>query len=315
LSYLATALHDANRHIKELHVPSLDPKLCIDSDATRHAFTGLTALELYLETVKFLNIGRARKKTPLASLLKSTQPTLQKLKIVFTGNERGYSAPGEHTFDNLLCEAYTGTDDKPRSIEFPSLKQLEFSQLMVHTPSLMQFLSHQPALETVFFDKIHLGSPGYEWSDIATSLPPSCTSWYVSVCRQGPIPCPPSPSPRMGYGEFMPYEDVLSPSTGWKIKDPFCETDPDPKLWYNKQYGQFWLRPSHRARFMTKESKESLMEAAYERVDALGEERVGALGELNRRRNQAQKRAKVPDNAVLPENFFTLPSPFEGMWQ
>jgi hypothetical protein len=265
--------------------------------------------------VEVLSIEHARQKTALASFLQSTQPTLQKLKIGFIGIKSNYSVPGEHTFDNILCKAYADKDEKPHSIEFPSLKHLELSYLIVHAPSLMQFLYHQPALQTVSFDYIHLGSPGYKWSDIATSLPPSCTSWYVNGCRQNPVPHPLSPGQRIAYnhiGEFMPYTDLLLPSTGWKIKDPFCETDPDPKLWYNKQYGQFWLRPSHRARYMTKQVKKAMKEAAYERVDALGEERVGAEGELNRRRNQAWKRARVPDDLVPAENFFNAPSALDG---
>lgn len=260
-------------------------------------------------------MGNARQATALASLLICTQPTLQRLKIGFAALESHYSHSGEHTFDDLLCEAYMDTDERRLPLAFPFLENLELSNLIVHPQSLIQFLSHQLALESVYFDRIHLGASGYKWSDVATSLPPSCTSWYVNNCGHEPVQNLLFPAQGIRYNhisEFMPYKEPLLPSTGWKIKDPFCETDPDPKLWYNKQSGQFWLLPSHRARYMTKQVKLMLTEAAYERIDALGEERVGGAGEMNRKRNQAWKRARVPDDLVPPENIFRLPSTLDA---
>jgi hypothetical protein len=172
-------------------------------------------------------MGNARQATALAGFLICTQSTLQMLKIGFTALESHYSHSGEqHTFNNLLYEAYIDMDEGRLPLAFPCSEDLELSNLIVYPSSLIQFLSHQLTLETVYFDRIHLGASGYKWSDVATSLPPSCTSWYVNNCGHEPIQHLLYPGQGIRYnriGEFMPYKEPILPSTGWKIKDLFAK--------------------------------------------------------------------------------------------
>lgn len=53
-------------------------------------------------------------------------------------------------------------------------------------------------------------------------------------------------------------------------------------------------------------------EAAYKRVDALGEQRVAEQSEMNTRMNQAWKRARFPDDLIPSENIFRLSSALDG---
>lgn len=204
-------------------------------------FTGLVDLDLHLDDVKFLELDNTSTSHDLPKLMQCALATLQRLKLQFSTDylpERG-----EHTFENLLYEPRTGPDEDAPPLIFPRLKTLELSTLIVYAPSLARFLSVQPALETINFEHIYLGTPDSNWAEFASSFPPSLQSWYVNRCGHEPFPeTTPNFQHPIGYNwihQFKPFSSPLPPSCGWEAKDPFNETDHDPRLWINS-WGREW---------------------------------------------------------------------------
>ena len=133
----ADALQNANRHIKELNLPSVDPSRVVATPSVRNAFTGLTDIKFTLKTVDFLSLENARQTPAFLDLMKRTQVTLQRLEVHFTSVRSQLLYRGEHTFNNLLSKPGVDSTNGPVPLEFLCLKELDVSSLIVHAPSLI----------------------------------------------------------------------------------------------------------------------------------------------------------------------------------
>lgn len=310
---VARALLTANHHVQELVLPEIDPQtIKLASPAVQHTFSGLTRLTFSLSSVDFLlqdDQNLLKPMPAISAMIRCAQPTLQFLDISFSAEHFQLPSRGEHNLAKLLYEPLSADDfedDLPRPLVFPCLKELKMTSLIAHVPSLTAFLTVQPSLETVSFHYFYLGTPETTWTSVALSLPPSCRSWYVCVCGHRPTPIPDGLIAYNWIGDYRPYTDVdeLPVSSGWRLKDPFCDSDPDPQLWFNQQAGQDWLLAEGRRRRMTDSLKLALGIAAFERVEATGEERIGEEGERNRKKNMRRVKAGVPANMILPEDHY-----------
>ncbi|KAF2262567.1 hypothetical protein CC78DRAFT_618468 [Lojkania enalia] len=265
LELVASGLHSAGHHIKELELPAIDPSLIIASEPMQHIFTELVALVLDLdsrfrEATDFLSLDKPIPTPSLFTLIQCARPTLGLIDICFNPDS-SLPLESENTLDFLFS---TNCNSVGIPLVFPNLKTLKLSMLIVHAPSLIAFLAAQPALRTIFFGGICQGTPGYNFTHVASSLPLSAQNWYVDYCRDEPYPGFQRPVSYNGIKKFKPYESPFPSETGWRIKDPFDENDPDPHSFMN-QRGKALLRLEKQKAF-SDVFRANLEYAALERI-------------------------------------------------
>lgn len=137
----------------------------------------------------------------------------------------------KHTLFNLLYEPGAHDNDQSTPMIFPRLLYLNFRHITINGPSFAKFLNAQPALQTAHFDLVTVSAPHWSWSDIASAMPSSTQSWYVRDCAHRPQGKAPTTTSLIN--DFNPYENPLSRSCGWEVKDPLNENDTDPYLYIN----------------------------------------------------------------------------------
>ncbi|KAF2876396.1 hypothetical protein BDV95DRAFT_224697 [Massariosphaeria phaeospora] len=268
--FLAVALQTSNRHIKELILSSVSGMPLernglrhlrgftdtIASAAAHHIFSGLTTLDLDFAVDPFY-LYQVPLRPAFSSVLKTPRSTIRTLKIRFNDDTSKVVCD---EMENLLYEPATSPPTRLIPLIYPNLKELELSSLAVDGPSLANFLSQQPVLETVSLNGIYIWTAGFQWSTIAAHLPSSCKTFHVKGCGQD------APLDYRNYFVIRClYTSPMPHPTGWLAK----------KLSHNLDYGsrirvyQVDKLSGNLARGL--EYKMRLTFAAFERIGASGD--------------------------------------------
>lgn len=204
----------------------------------QHLFKGLVSLDLQFENSRFAK--RTDSEHHLSTLISVARPTLRRL--CWDMSPTYIPEGGAHTL-NFLCEPGVDDLERPEAWTFPVLEELKLKHAIVVTPSLTRFLSAQTALRTACFHDVYLCTPGSLWEEVASALPGSLESWHVKDCGADPKD-PNGPFTAYMINKFHPYRDdsKLSAASGWRAKDPFDESDTDPRVWINSEGSDWRMR-------------------------------------------------------------------------
>jgi hypothetical protein len=225
LELLGSALKASRTPIKRLTFRAIDAQSIKDSECLQHLFGSLTTL--YFNTSDCSLMLHDSRQTAggstLTSLIKSAAPTLETLGFR-SQDVRHPQLPeiGEHYLEKLFGELGTDHDISTRPMMFPCLKKLRLGSIILNTPSLMAFLTRQPALESTYFEYVYLATIGLKWGDVAGALPPSCTLLYISECGNE-LYKPDSPVAYNHIKPFYPYEDDFPACSGWRANISWFE--------------------------------------------------------------------------------------------
>jgi hypothetical protein len=192
-----------------------------NSECLQHLFGSLTMLSFDTSdcNVMLHDSRQTAGGSNLTLLIKSAAPTLDTLRFRSQA-VRHPQLPemGEHYLEKLFGALSTNHNMNTGPMVFPCLKRLSLGSIILNTPSLMAFLSRQPALESTSFEYVYLATIGYKWSNVASALPPTCTSFYVSTCGHE-LYRPDSPVAYNHIKPFHPYSDLFPTSSGWQASE------------------------------------------------------------------------------------------------
>lgn len=202
--------------------PTMNAQLVKPRPSLLGLFSGLTTLSFSVEESDLLYIEGAKLPTssPITVLIQAAQPTLKKIEF------RRYSPKEPHPSDihylNKLFSTATAHSCSPPTekamkmsppLIFPNLTELVLRKLVLSGPFLTSFLSQQPVLRTVKFEDVWLATGDPHWSQIAASLPSTCTSLHIADCGQSKLP------QKSFLRYFEPYKDSLLISCGWRASE------------------------------------------------------------------------------------------------
>jgi hypothetical protein len=228
LELLSHALQASNRHIKHLTLPGIDPLSLTISSSLESLFGSLTTFSFNSEDIAFMKEESSQDASVLTKLIGCASQTLQSLDFrnISTSHPQ-LPEIGEHFLERLVGRR--GTDPTETApLVFPNLKTLKLRSMILNSPSLITFLSLQPALEHVRFEYVYLATIGYTWADIAQALPPSCTTLYISQCGHEKA----AAHLVAAYNyikDFRPYRDPFPLHAGWRASEALFEKEQEDR--------------------------------------------------------------------------------------
>ncbi|KAF2032425.1 hypothetical protein EK21DRAFT_110097 [Setomelanomma holmii] len=223
LELLSGSLDASHAHIKHLTLPAIDPLSLTTNSSLEALFARLITLSFNIEDILFLTRTSSTRATALIKLIQRASHTLQ--TIDFRNNTTSHPQlpeTDEHFLEQLFQAADADAQEQATPLVFPQLKRLRLRSIILNTPSLIDFLSEQPVLESVKFEYVYLATTGYKWGDVAKALPPTCRKFYVNYCGHE-LYRPDSPIAYNHIIEFKPYQEPLPISTSWQTNDAILE--------------------------------------------------------------------------------------------
>ncbi|KAI4675230.1 uncharacterized protein J4E84_010231 [Alternaria hordeiaustralica] len=267
LELLCSAVQASNSRIQSLVLPKIDPSSITTSAALEHMFSSLTALSFNAESVDFMLDSSNNEAESLAALIRCSSETLQTLEFRnMTTSHPQLPDVGEHYIARLLGSV-TATDSADITpLVFPALTTLKLRSLVLDTPSLITFLSRQPRLRYARFEYIYLATVGYKWGDVAEKLPSSCNRLYIGNSgheKWGPD----SPAAYNHIKKFLPFQDDMPATSGWRLNDAAFQKEMDDEIQRNMDGGMRFLPRERWFQGKTKEEWVDMMRMASEHAE------------------------------------------------
>jgi hypothetical protein len=228
LELLSHAMQASNRRIKHLTLPSIDPLSLTTSSSLEKLFSSLTTFSFNAEDIAFMEEEQSQDASVLTSLIGCASQTLQSLDFRnLWASHAQLPEIGEHFLERLVGRRDSNpTETVP--LVFPNLRTLKLRSLVLNSPSLISFLSLQPALEHVRFEYVYIATIGYTWADVAQALPASCTTLYIGRCGHEKD----AAHIVAAYNyikEFRPYRDPFPPYAGWRASEALFEKEQEDR--------------------------------------------------------------------------------------
>jgi hypothetical protein len=266
---LSHAIQASNTCIKHLTLPAIDILSMTLDSALENLFKSLTTLSFNAEDIVFMEKESSQDISNVTKLMIWTSSTLQHLEFRnLTTSHPQLPSVGEHSISRIFgeeCTDSTSETTETKPLVFPNLKTLKLRSMILNTPSLIAFLSLQPALEYAYFEYIYIATIGYKWSDVAQALPRSCSKFYVKQCGHE-LYAPDSPIAYNHIKDFRPYKEPFPPHVGWQASEAFFQKEQDERNRVEAEMATWVLPPRLAA-----------MQAFGERDERTKEERVQHL--------------------------------------